>query len=121
MDTEQELVNLENEIRALKTVHPVAASLLKFYIITSQEFTVTGVLIARFQFTPTPNPGGEVYVNLRAVVTEGGSEVPREQVTEPQDGTGNVVIQVQMGADTSKTYKVKIIASGSTPGTFTML
>lgn len=122
MNTETELTNLDNEIKALKSAYPVAASNLRFYIITSQNFEVTsdGNPI-RIQFTPTFGGGSTIFERLRAVVVYDGQEVFREQVTEPQDGTGNVVIQVDLGATQGLNYTVRVIASGISTGSFSML
>lgn len=122
MNTETELINLENELKALKAAYPVAASNLRFYIITSQEFNVTSDgNPVRFQFTPNFGAGHVIFERLRATVTQEGQEVFREQVTEPQDGTGNVVISVHLGATQGVNYIVRIIASGSSTGSFSML
>lgn len=118
MNTEQELTILENELRALKAMHPVAASMLRFYTTTSEVFTLNGGSTYRIQFTPTPNPGGMVFIKLMGV-KESGENL--SQVTEPQDGSGNVVIQVNPGVSLGKTWNVRVIATGSAPGTFTML
>lgn len=118
MNTEQELTVLENELRALKAMHPVAASMLRFYTTTSEIFTLNGGSIYRIQFTPTPNPGGTVFIKLRAVRTDGFIMI---QATEPQDGTGNVVVRVETGPSLSKIWSFRVIATGSAPGTFTML
>ena len=122
MNTETELTNIENELKAIKAAYPVAASNLRFYIITSQDFNVTsdGNPI-RFQFSPNYGGGHVVFERLRAVVIQEGQEVFRDQVTEPQDGTGNVVIRVHLGATQGVDYIVRIIASGSSTGSFSML
>jgi len=122
MNTEKEIMSLDTEIKALKARYPIAASNVKFYVSTSQEFDVISQPVARFQFTPTYGTGQVSFTRLHAVVNWNGMDVYFPQVTEPQDGTGNVVIQVQFGYySPSTTYKVRIIASGSSTGTFTML
>lgn len=122
MNTEQELTTLENEIRALKGAYPVAASNMRFYIVTSQEFNVTsnGNPI-RIQFAPNYGSGSVIFERLRGVVVQSGQEVFREQVTEPQDGTGNVVLRIDLGVNQGVQYKVQVIASGMSTGTFSML
>lgn len=120
MITEQQIVELENELHALKSVYPVAGSTIKFYVTTSQDFGVTGGGICRIKFIPDQGHGKPVFVRLRAVVFYQNREVSREQVVEPQDGSGDVVIAIQMGVNPYD-YTVRVIASGATPGTFTML
>lgn len=122
MNSEHELVTLENELKALKATYPVAASSLRFYIVTSQTFNVTSTgSQIRIKFTATFGGGKTVFVRLRAVVENQGQEVFREQVTEPQDGTGNVVIRIDLGATQGINYKVRVIANGSSTGVFSML
>ena len=122
MNTESEIVSLENEIKALKAAYSIAASNVRFYITTSQNFNVTsdGNPI-RIQFTPTYGYGSTVFIRLRAVVIQDNQEVFREQVTEPQDGSGHVVIRVDLGATQGVDYTVRVIATGSSTGSFSML
>ena len=122
MNTETEIVGLENEIKALKAAYSIAASNVRFYITTSQNFSVTsdGNPI-RIQFTPTYGYGSTVFIRLRAVVIQDNQEVFREQVTEPQDGSGHVIISVDLGATQGVDYTVRVIATGSSTGSFSML
>lgn len=122
MDTEREISRLDNEIKALKSSYPIAASNMRFYVITSQNFAVSGQQIVRFQFTPTYGAGSVSFTRLHAITTWNGIDYSFPQVTEPQDGSGNVVIKIQLGYySASNVYNIKIIASGASTGTFTML
>ena len=120
MITEQQINALETEIRALKATYPVAGASVRFYVTKSQDFDVTGGGICRIKFTPDKGHGSDVFIRLLATVTYNNNEVFREQVTEPQDGSGDVIIAIQMGVNPYN-YVVQVIASGASSGTFTML
>lgn len=120
MITEQQINELETEIRALKATYPVAGANVRFYVTESQPFDVTGGGICRIKFSADKGHGSDVFIRLRAVVTYNGNEVFREQVTEPQDGSGDVVIAIQMGVNPYN-YVVRVIASGASSGTFAII
>lgn len=120
MITEQQLTELDNEIKALKCAYPIAGASMRFFVTVSQDFEVTGGGICRIKFTPDQGHGKNIFIRLRAVVTNDGNEVFRSQVTEPQDGSGDVAIAIQMGVNPDD-YIVRVIASGVSDGTFTML
>lgn len=123
MDTETKLKSLLNDIKALKASYPVAASKTKFYISTSETFTSTGNPYVRIKFTPTGITGKKLLVNLRASISIDGNPTGFEPFyNEPQDGTGAVVIRVAFDPYySSTTYQIKVTATGTTPGTFSML
>lgn len=123
MNTEQHLVTLEEEIKALKANYPLAASNMRFYVTSSEVFSVSGQPTARFKFTPNYGGGKNIFVNLRAIINIGSNPVGYSpQVNEPQDGSGDVVIQVKFDQYSSSTvYSVQIVASGANTGTFAML
>ena len=121
MFTEQQINELDNELKALKATYPVAGSSVVFVIAKSQEFSVMGGQVARFKFVPDYGHGAVSFTKLRAEVTYKGAPVFRESVQEPQDGSGDVILRVDMGADPNYEYKVVIFASGVSNGTFSLL
>lgn len=123
MNAETQLKALEDEIKALKASFPIAASKAKFYVQTSQEFTISGQPVARFKFRPNYGLGKISFTRLRASITIGDAPAGyAPQVVEPQDGSGEVILQVQFEPYTSSTqYKVRIIASGTSSGSFSVL
>lgn len=121
MFTEQQISELDTELKALKATYPVAGSNVAFVITESQTFTVMGGQIARFKFVPDYGHGAVSFTKLRAEVSYQGAPVFRESVQEPQDGSGDVILRVDMGADPNYEYKVIIFASGASHGTFTLL
>lgn len=123
MDVEKQLRSLENSLKSLKASYPVAASKIKTYVQTSREFSVTGAEKPRFKFTPNYGRGQNQITTLRPVVTIDNNPVGYSPfVNSPQDGSGEVVIQIQFDPYVATTtYKVRIIASGTSPGSFSML
>lgn len=123
MNTETKLKALLNDVKALKASYPVAASKTKFYISTSQTFTSTGNPYVRIKFTPTGISGKRLLVNLRANITIDDNPTGFEPFyNEPQDGTGEVIIRVSFDPySSSTTYQIKVTATGTAPGTFSML
>ena len=123
MNAESQLNALEAEIKALKASYPIAASKAKFYVQTSQEFTVSGTPSARFKFRPNYGLGKVSFTRLRASVMIGDAPVGfSPQATESQDGSGEVILSLRFEPYSASTvYKVRIIASGTSPGSFSML
>lgn len=122
MNLEKRLKALEDAIKALKAVCIVSASKVKTYVSQSQTFSATTRTV-RIKFTPTYNPGGNVITTLHAVVSVQDTPVGFEySVNEPQDGSGEVVIKVQFEPYSSgTTYQVKVLAFGTSPGTFSVV
>lgn len=126
INTERRLKDLENEIKALKATYSLAGGLAKMYVQTSDEFTESGggqyYHMARFKFTPTYGSGKNNLITLTPIMTYSYVgyiyEVIPKFVIEPQNGTGEVIIRI---FDLIDGFKVKIIAVGSSPGTFTKL
>ena len=124
MNTEAQINRILSEIRANKASAPTAASNVKTYVQTSQSFMVQGEEKPRFRCTPNYGMGRTQLITLRSVVLVNGelSDANNLFVNEPQDGSGNVDIQVQFFPyDPSQTYEVKIIASGTSTGSFAVL
>lgn len=123
MDAETQLKNLETEIKSLKASFPIAGSKVKFYVQTSQEFTVKGQQTVRIRFTPNYGKGKVNFINLRAVALADGATMGYTyQVVEPQDGSGSVVIRVQLVPySETNTYTIRVTASGTSNGVFIML
>lgn len=121
MDTQTKLKALTDDLKALKANYPVAASLVKFYVVTSQTFTVSGQDSVTIKFTPTQISGKNVLVELRAKATISGNPVGFEAfVNLPQDGSGEVKLRMDFESPSS-THNVVVFASGTTPGTFSMV
>ena len=122
---EKRLTALENEIKALKAIYTIAGGLARMYVQTSGSFAVGGSSSfhsARIQFTPTYGMGRNNLITLMPIVTSTYAGYTWDTipnfVVEPQDGSGNVVVEVYNLVNTDS---VRIIASGSSPGTFTRL
>lgn len=123
MSAEKQLRALESDIKSLKASYPIAGSKVKFYVQTSQEFTVSGQEVVRIKFTPTYGLNRTSFTKLRASISIDGSPAGYSpQVNEPQDGSGSTVIRVQFSPYSSATnYSLRIIASGTSTGSFAML
>ena len=123
MDVEKRLRALESDLKALKANYPIAASKAKFYVTKSQTFVVTGQRQVRFRFTPQYGAGRiqltTLYVSIKIGDTPAGFS---PYINLPQDGSGNVEALVKFDQYSSSTeYKVTIIASGTSPGVFSMV
>lgn len=123
MDAERDLMALEDEMKALKATYPVAASKVRFVVQTSQVFSVRGQREVRIKFTPNHGLGKPSFTTLRAsIAIENNETSPIPQVNEPQDGSGEVVIKIKFDQySATTTYQIKIIASGPSAGSFSML
>lgn len=121
MNTETELKRLEGDVKGLKTAYPVAGSKVKFYVIKSVEFDVIGSQEARFRFRPNYGQGKISFTRLTATAKtdDNPTEYAPEQVNEPQDGSGDTIIKIRFEQySATATYHVRIIASGTSPGSF---
>lgn len=115
---------LEREIKALKATYPVAGSNMSFAVTQSQTFSLTNQgETVRIQFTPNRPTNGPAFTTLRASIKIADAEAGYSpQVNEPQDGTGAVVIRIQFDQYSSATtYRVTVIATGPSAGTFRVL
>lgn len=125
MNAETEIKRLENDVKGLKASYPIAASKAKFYVAESQVFDVTGQSVARFRFRPNYGRGKTAFIKLvvNAVWDSDQDQFMRfpPQVNEPQDGSGDIFIKVALRGTTFEISKIKIIASGSTTGTFSQV
>lgn len=120
INLEQKLMKLENELKAMKVCYDTAGSLVKMYVQRMGEVTTgggAGLHNATFKFTPTYGAGHNNLINLVPIVDSNTYYVAPYTVN-PQDGSGSVTITVYSLASTQK---VDIIASGTSPGTFTRL
>ena len=121
MNTENELKRLENDVKSLKAAYPVAGSKAKFYVTKSAEFGVSGSQEVRIRFRPNYGQGKISFTKLTASakVDDNPVEFSPEQVNEPQDGSGDVIIKIRFEQYSSTAhYKIKIIAAGTSPGSF---
>lgn len=131
INTEVRISNLENENKARKALYPVAGSLVRFVSQTSQVFTkVAGsseLVVVRVKFTPDIiSQTGRSIVELNpqvSVYNNFSSTMPRVMyVNEPQTGDGSIIIKLTFQAPAgSTTYYIRVIASGSSLGTFQLI
>lgn len=126
MNTEMRVRALENALKSLKASYPTVGSNVRFYVQKSQEFTRTLKAgqseIVRIKFTPSYGLGKANIISLRSIIDFNGSGYAGRSETEIQDGSGEVVIKIKLTAGLSDaTFKMIIVASGSLPGTFSMV
>lgn len=122
---EKRVANLENELKALKAVCPISGSLAKMYVQKSEIISVGGSTLLHameVDFTPTFKTSLEYLVTLFPIVKSTYAGISWEKVpifdVKPQTGNGKIRIKIYNLANTDK---VTIIASGSSPGTFTRI
>ena len=123
---EVELKRIEDEMKALKASYPIVASKVKFYLTRSEIFTVSGGGIVRFKNTPNYGRGKTMLNTLSAVIKDYPAspeniEVVPVQYNEAQDGTGDVVINVNLSSFYGSGWKLQITAQGVSTGTFSQL
>lgn len=129
--TEKRIKDLQNENRARKSAYPVAGSLVKFVSQTSQTFTKVGggyvMLTIRVKFTPfQTSPSGRSIIELRpqiSIYSDFSTLTPRLFfVNEPQTGDGSIIVRTAIQTPSNPTtYYIRVIASGSSLGTFEIL
>ena len=123
--TEVELKRIEDEMKALKASCPIVASKIKFYRTRSQTFTVSAGGIVRFKFTPNYGRGKRMLNTLSALIVDYPNpdtpELVPIQYNEAQDGSGDVVINVNLGSWYGSGWKLQITAQGVSTGTFSQL
>lgn len=117
---EQRLKKIEDEIKALKVCYNTAGSLVKMYVTKMDAVTTGGGsgwhdMVIRF--TPKYGQGRINLITLVAIV-DSNTYYIAPFATTPQDGSGNVDITI---FDLVETQKVEVIASGTSPGTFTRI
>ncbi len=117
--TEQRISHLENEIKAMKACYNTAGSLVKMYVTEMAEITVggSGFTDMTIRFMPTYGQGQRNLINLVPIVDSNTYYIAPYTVN-PQDGSGAVDITIY---SLSPSQKVKVIASGSSPGTFSRI
>ena len=117
---EQRLAQLENKVKAMKVCYDTAGSLVKMYVQRMGEITTgggSGFHNVTIKFTPTYGMGHNNLINLVAIVDSNTYYVAPYTIN-PQDGSGAVTITVY---NLASTQKVDVIASGTSPGTFTRI
>lgn len=122
---EARLIELEDELKRLKSTYTIAGGLARMYYQTSGLFLVGGsesLHAARFQFTPKYGQGQANLTKLFAYVTShyvGQTYIKYNPFfVEPQDGSGNVIVRV---LDLAPDDEVIVIAKGPSPGTFSRI
>lgn len=119
-NNEKQLRKIEDELKAMKVCYNTAGSLVKMYVQRMGEITVGGgggshnVVI---RFTPTYGMGHNNLISLVGIV-DSNTYYIAPFATNPQDGSGSVDITIFY---LLSTQKVDVIASGTSPGTFTRI
>lgn len=123
MRVEQELANIDNKIKSIKAAYRVSGGMVDFKMQKSQNFTLTNVATATFRFTPTYGMGKKNLIDLRPVVYVQGQVYAFYFYRNiPQDGSGNVDIQIVFDSYSPNiTHTVNIIATGTSEGTFSRI
>lgn len=117
IDTSQRIKNLENEIRALKATYSVYGGAMKLYLSTSPVYQAGGMFFnGKVKFTPSFPTSGNIFVASVRYDISGDSFFSHYAITNIQDGSGSVVIEVPV---VGGTFSVSLVAT--TPGTFTRL
>lgn len=129
--TEKRIKDLQNENKARKLAYPVVGSRVKFVSQTSQTFTKVGggyeVLTIRVKFTPLQTrPNGRSIIELRPQISiySDFSQLTARLffLNEPQTGDGSIIVKTAIQTPSSPTtYYIRVIASGSSLGTFEIL
>ncbi len=117
---EKRLRQLEDEIKAMKVCYNTAGSLVRMYVTEMGNVTTGGGAgwhDMTIKFTPTYGIGRMNLINLVAIVDSNTYYVAPYTVN-PQDGSGSVTITIY---NLVETQKVNVIASGTSPGTFTRI
>ena len=117
--TEKRLKQLEDEVKSMKVCYNTAGSLVKMYVTRMGEITTggSGWTDMKIKFTPTYGMGRNNLITLVPIVDRNQYYIAPYAVN-PQDGSGEVIITIYALASTQK---VDVIASGTSPGTFTRI
>lgn len=122
MRVEQELSNLDNKIKSIKAAYKVSGGMVDFKMQKSQNFTVTNEASATFRFTPTYGMGKKNLIDLRPAATISGNSTYILYRNKPQDGSGNVDIEIVFELySPGITYTINIFATGTSEGTFSRI
>ena len=120
ISVESKLAKIEDEIKAMKACYNTAGSLVKMYVTKMPQVTTgggAGLHDMTIKFTPTYGLGHNNLICLVAIVDSNVYYIaPFTQ--NPQNGSGEVTITIYSLASTQK---VEVIASGTSPGTFTRI
>lgn len=117
--TEKRLKQIEDDIKSMKVCYNTAGSLVKMYVTRMGEITTggSGWTDMKIKFTPTYGMGRNNLITLVPIVDRNQYYIAPYAVS-PQDGNGEVIITIYALASTQK---VDVIASGTSPGTFTRI
>lgn len=117
---EKKLRQLEDEAKSMKVCYNTAGSLVKMFVSRMGEITTgggSGWHDMTIRFTPTYGAGQNNLITIVPIVDRNNYYIAPYAV-KPQDGSGNVEITIFNLVDTQK---VDVIASGTSPGTFTRI
>lgn len=122
MRVEQELANIDNKIKSIKAAYKVSGGMVDFKMQKSQSFSVTNSATATFRFTPSYGMGTNNLIDLRPSATIDGNSTFILFRNKPQDGSGNVDIEIVFEIySPGITYKINIFATGTSEGTFSRI
>lgn len=123
ISTEQRLLKLEEEAKSLKATYTVSGSLVEMFT-QKADFRISGTQhdVVRIRFRPQYGRGQNNLIKLSVMIPDGvyGQERPSFFV-EPQDGSGDVVARIYVDWHEGMTYTIRVIASGTSPGTFSRI
>ena len=127
-NTEKRLSNIEKSLKELKAAYLTSGANVKLYN-TSDEITVTvtNTTMVRIKFTPKYKASGTVMTNLSGKITRisGSSTFTFWGAHQETQVDGDSIICFpflnNVGGTITATFKLTIIASGTSPGTFTRI
>ena len=122
MKVEQELASIDNKIKSIKAAYRVSGGMVDFKMQKSRTFSVTNAASATFRFTPNYGMGKNNLIDLRPVATIDGNSTFILFRNKPQDGSGNVDIEIVFEIySPGITYKINIFATGTSEGSFSRI
>lgn len=123
VNVEKRIADLENELKALKAICPISGALATMYVQQSETITVGGssnLHAIEIDFTPIYVSSAPYLITLLPIVTSTYQGYTWEEIpyfiVQPQTGNGKIRVKIY---SLTNTDKVSVIASGSSPGTFT--
>lgn len=119
INTQAKLKKMEDDLKAMKACYNTAGSLVKMHVQKSEQFSATSNFeTMRIKFTPKYGFGRSNLINLWPIVKKQSVVVWNPFMQKPQDGSGEVIIEIY---NLFPGETVEIIVSGTSPGTFTRL
>ena len=114
--TEQKLLQLENELKALKATYSVYGGAMRVYFSASPVYDAEDqVITAKIKFTPDYKPPGNLLIASARYISD-NYDLSSYAVPAIQDGSGNVIMQIPV---VGGKFSVSLVSTS--PGTFTRL